>query len=119
MKDINNSDMEKMLLTGKTIDELIQMKMEEEYKALLAKPKPKIGKVEDISKLSPSSVFSKESVFKVFNKVNGMESYINGIQAEAMLGMQETAREALLNGRTKAFVTDNSYVEFLYAKTVV
>ena len=119
MKDINNSDLEKMLLTGKSIDELIQMKMEEEYKALLAKPKPKFEKVEDISKLSSSRVFSKESVFKVFNKVNRVESYINGVQAEAMLGMQETVREALLKGRTKAFVTDDAYVEFMYAKTVV
>ena len=31
MKDINNSDMEKMLLTGKSLDELIQMKIQEDY----------------------------------------------------------------------------------------
>lgn len=119
MKDINNSDVEKMLLTGKSIDELIQMKMEDEYKALLAKPKPKIEKVEDISRVDSNIVFSKNSIFKVFNKLNGMETYINGIQAEAMLGMQESVREAFLKGNAKAFVTESAYVEFMYAKTVV
>ena len=119
MKGINNSDAEKMLLTGKSIEELIQMKMEEEYRVLLAKPKPKVEKVQDISKIDSSVVFSKDSIFKVFNKSNGLETFINGIQAEAMLGMQESVRDALLKGKTKAFVTDCAYVEFVYAKTVV
>ena len=119
MRDINNSDAEKMLLTGKSIDELIQIKMEEDYKKMRNMVKPKIEKVEDINKLPKNIVFSKNAVFKVFNKNTGQESFINGIQAEAMLGMQETVRESLLNGKIRAFVTDGAYVEFVYAKTVV
>jgi len=119
MKEINNADVEKMLLTGKSIDELIQLKIEEDYKALKCVEKPKSVKIFDISKLNKEIVFSKSAVYKVFNKNNRQESFVNGIQAEAMLGMQESVREALLNGRVKAFVTEDSYVEFVYAKTVV
>lgn len=121
MKDINNSDMEKMLLTGKSIDELIQMKIQEDYKSIQeeAKKAPKIVKVEDISKLPQSLIFSKVSVYKVFNKNTRTESLINGIQAEAMLGLQETVREALLKGKIKAFVSGDVYVEFMYAKTTI
>lgn len=119
MKDINNADAEKMLLTGKSIDELIQMKIQQDYKALQEKAKnvPKIKKVENISELPRDLIFSKSSVFKVFNKINGTESLVNGIQAEAMLGMQETVREALLAGKISAFISGDSYVEFMYAKT--
>lgn len=121
MKDINNSDMEKMLLTGKSIDELIQMKIQEDYKSIQeeAKRTPKIVKVEDITKIPQSLIFSKASIYKVFNKNTRVESLINGIQAEALLGLQESVRDALLNGRIKAFVAGDVYVEFMYAKTVI
>lgn len=121
MKDINNSDVEKMLLTGKSIDELIQMKIQQDYKALQEKAKnvPKEHKIENISEVPHSLLFSKFSIFKVFNKINQTESLVNGIQAEAMLGMQETVRNALLNGKISAFISGDSYVEFMYAKTMV
>lgn len=120
MKDINNSDVEKMLLTGKSIDELIQMKIQQDYKELQERAKnvPKIRKVTNISELSKNLIFSKSSVYKVFNKINQTESLINGIQAEAMLGMQETVKSAILAGKINAFIAGDSYVEFMYAKTV-
>lgn len=121
MKDINNSDVEKMLLTGKSIDELIQMKIQQDYKTLQEKAKniPKVRKFENISEVPKNLLFSKSSVFKVFNKINGTESLVNGVQAEAMLGMQETVRDALLAGKINAFISGDSYVEFMYAKTTV
>ncbi|MCM1009563.1 MAG: hypothetical protein NC390_01625 [Fusobacterium sp.] len=113
--------MEKMLLTGKSIDELIQMKIQEDYKSIQeeAKKAPKIVKIQDISKVPPALIFSKASIYKVFNKNTRVESLINGVQAEAMLGLQETVRQALLNGKIKAFVASDVYVEFMYARTVV
>lgn len=86
MKDINNSDMEKMLISGKSIDELIQMKIQEDYKSLREEIKktPKIEKITDISKVPMSLIFSKAAVYKVFNKTTRTESLINGIQAESM-----------------------------------
>lgn len=121
MKDINNSDAEKMLLTGKSIDELIQMKIQQDYKAIQEKIKnvPKVRKIENISEVPKSLIFSKQSVYKVFNKTNGTESLVNGIQAEAMLGMQESVRDSLLAGRIGAFISGDSYVEFMYAKANV
>lgn len=117
MKDIDNADVEKMLLTGKSIDELIQMKIQQDYKELQEKVKntPKKVNQTDISKVPPEILFSKSSVFKVFNKTNQTENYINGIQAEALLGMQETVRKALVSGKISAFISGELYVEFLYA----
>lgn len=120
MKDINNSDVEKMLLTGKSIDELIQMKIQQDYKELQERAKnvPKIRKVTNLAEVPKNLIFSKSSVYKVFNKINQTESLINGIQAEAMLGMQETVKSAILAGKINAFIAGDSYVEFMYAKTV-
>ena len=119
MKDINNSDMEKMLLTGKSLDELIQMKIQEDYTSIRNIPPKKIQKIEDISKLSKEIIFSKSSVFKVFNKSTRMESFMNGVQAEALLGLQDNLRDSLVSGKIRAFVSGDSYVEFMYAKTAV
>ncbi len=121
MKDINNSDMEKMLLTGKSIDELIQMKIQEDYKSIQkeAKKKHKVEKIVDIAKVPRTLIFSKASIYKVFNKNTRVESLINGVQAEAMIGLQETVRDALFNGKIKAFVAGDVYVEFMYARAVV
>lgn len=119
MKEINNSDMEKMLLTGKSIDELINMKIQEDYKTIREMPQPKVQKVEDITKLTPDVIFSKKAVFKVFNKITRTESLVNGIQAESMLGLQENVRTSLLSGQIRAFIAGDSYVEFMYAKTMV
>ncbi len=117
MKEINNSDAEAMLLSGKSIDELIQLKIQEDYKAIRDFKPLKPEKVEDISKLSKNVLFSKASVFKVFNKISRTESYVNGIQAEALLGLQNSVKEALLAGKIRAFIAGDLYVEFLYAKT--
>ena len=72
MKDINNSDVEKMLLTGKSIDELIQMKIQQDYKELQerAKKVPTVRKIDNIADVPRDLIFSKLSVFKVFNKFN-------------------------------------------------
>jgi len=119
MKNINNSDMEKMLLTGKSLDELIQIKIQEEYKAIRESKPVELQKVNEISKLSENEIFSKNAVFKVFNKNTRCESFINGVQAEAMLGMQEDARKSIISGKIDAFVANDCYVEFMYAQTQV
>lgn len=119
MKDINNTDAEQMLLTGKSIEELIQMKVQQDYKELLQKAKkPKeVKKFEKITEVPQELLFSQSSIFKVFNKVNQTENIINGIQAEALLGMQDSVRKALVSGKINAFVSGDLYVEFAYAKT--
>ncbi|MBQ3310626.1 hypothetical protein IJG72_00970 [bacterium] len=43
-------------------------------------------------------------------------SYINGLQAEALLGLDDVSREKLLKGETDIFSTENSFVKFEYTQ---
>lgn len=108
------NDVEQRLLNSASLDELIKIKMEEELKAELekAKEKPKKKIVTDISKVPPELIFSKEAVYKLFNRNNKTETFINGIQAEAMLGLQNNIREKIKLGQMDAFSTDNAYIKF-------
>lgn len=116
MKELSNKDKEKMLLTGKSLEELIEMKIQEEYKFAMNTPLPEVKKVTDITKLKINDIFSKKSTFKVFNKTTRTESFINGIQAEGMIGLQPNVREAIVNGKIHAFISGDNYVEFLYTE---
>lgn len=111
-KELN--DDEQKLLSHASIDELIKIKMEEELKEEIKKAKeiPSKQIITDISKVSDNLVFSKQAVFKLFHRINKTESYINGLQAEAMLGLQNAAREKIKSGQMDAFSTDTAYVKF-------
>lgn len=107
-------DIEKMLLNGASLDDLIKMKIEQEFKAAVNQGKqiPEKVKITDISKVPQKLIFSKQSVFKLFNKNTKTETFINGIQAEALLGVQNSVREKILKGETSSFATDDAYVKF-------
>lgn len=108
------NDDEQRLLNHASLDELIKMKMEEELKAELKKAKEKPVKqvVTDISKVPSDLIFSKKSVYRLFNRINKTETYINGVQAEAMLGLQNSIREKIQSGQMDAFSTDSAYIKF-------
>ncbi len=112
---------EDALISGKTIDELIKIKLKEEIQSAFTKVKVKFEKkrVFDIKSVPQSEIFGKKAVFKIFNKNNKTISYINGIQAESMLGMDNLTREKLLKGEAEVFSTDNSFVKFEYADIIV
>ena len=118
MKQPTNKDKEEMILKGISLDELISMKIEEDYKKMLKdiKKPVRISKITDLKKLTPEAIFSKKSVFKTFNKTTRTESYINGLQAEGLLGLQKDTREALVSGKIKSFISGDTYVEFLWAE---
>lgn len=109
---------ESALLSGKSIDELIKIKMKEEIKNTFEKVNktPKKVKIFDIKEIPSKVLFSRNSVFKKYNKQNDTISYINGIQAEGLLGLDETSREKLLSGKIEVFSTDNSFVKFEYSE---
>ena len=48
----------------------------------------------------------------MFNRTNGMQTNINGLQAEALLGVQNSLREKMLNGEAGSFAADDCYVKF-------
>jgi len=110
----DEKDIERRLLSHASLDELIKMKMEEELKAEFEKAKesPKIDIITDISKVPTHLIFSKQAVYKIFNRINKTETYLNGLQAEAMLGLQNSIREKIKSGQMDAFSTDCAYVKF-------
>jgi len=110
----DEQDLEQRLLSHASLDELIKMKMEEELKAEFDKAKemPKSVIITDISKVPTKLIFSKQAVYKIFNRLNKTETYINGMQAEAMLGLQNSIREKIKSGQMDAFSTDSAYVKF-------
>ncbi len=112
---------EDALLSGKSLDELIKMKMKEEIKSAFQKISTKFEKkrITDLKSVPKEYVFSKNSVFKKFNKRNNTISYINGIQAEGLLGLDDNSREKLQRGDIEVFSTDNAFVKFEYADIII
>ncbi len=107
-------DMEQVLLNNASLDELIKMKIEKEFKSNLAKQKQKKATkvIFDLKMVPKDMIFTKKSVFRVYNRINKTESLINGMQADAMIGIQSGVREKFLAGELTAFSTDDAYVKF-------
>lgn len=111
---MKNKDKEEMLLTGASLEELIKMKIEKEFMEDLkrSKQKPKKKVYTDIKKVPQNKIFSKEAVYKYFNRNTKCETNINGIQAEALIGVENQIREKMLKGELSAFTTDDAYIKF-------
>ncbi|MFA7659397.1 MAG: hypothetical protein WCY19_08180 [Candidatus Gastranaerophilaceae bacterium] len=111
---MTKKDAEERLLSHASLDELIKIKMEEELKAEFkkSKEKPEKSLITDIAKVPTDLIFSKHAVYRMFNRINKTETYLNGLQAEAMLGLQTAIREKIKIGQMDAFSTDDAYVKF-------
>lgn len=112
---------EDALLSGKSIDELIKIKMKEEIKNAFKNVSIKFEKkrIFDIKSIPEKELFGKNTVFKKFNKINKTIGYINGIQAEALLGLDNVSREKLKKGEIEVFSTDNAFVKFEYCEIII
>lgn len=110
----DENEIEQRLLSHASLDELIKMKMEEELSAKFEEAKKEQIKkvIKDISKVPADLIFSKYSVYKVFNRLNRTETYINGLQAEAMIGLQNSVRQKIKSGQLDVFSTPDAYVKF-------
>lgn len=111
---MKNNDAEHMLLNNASLDDLIKMKIEKEFMADLEKSKEKPQKkvYTNIKDVPREMIFSKNSVYRYFNRSTKCESFINGIQAEGLIGLQNNVRQSLLKGELSAFTTDDAYVKF-------
>lgn len=118
MKKEEEISNEARLLSQTSLDDLIKMKMEEELKNEFAKSKiePKKEVITDITKVPLDLIFSKGAVYKMFNRINKSETYLNGLQAEAMLGLQNNVREKIKSGQMDAFSIEDAYVKFEYVE---
>ncbi len=105
---------EEILLKNKSIDELIRIKMQEELKNAFNKRVGRQSKIliKNIKDVPVEKIFTKKSVFRVFNKETQVETLINGLQAEALLGMQNDVREKFKRKETDIFSTDTLFVKF-------
>ena len=115
MKDkIKNINSEEMLLNSASLEDLIRMKIENELNEELEKSKIKPEKktYNDIAEVPKELIFSVNATYKLFNRRTKCETYINGIQAEALIGLQHCVREKMLQGCLGAFATDDAYVKF-------
>ena len=113
-KGISMKDMEQVLLNNTSLDEIIKMKIEEEFKSNYKQEKQKITRktITELKDVPKEQIFSKNAVFRVYNRDNKTESLINGIQADAMIGIQTGIREKILEGSLTVFSTENTYVKF-------
>ncbi len=112
-----DENIEEMLLGKASLDDLIRMKIESEFQEEMKKAKEKKLNREKkfytkISEVPKEYIFSKYAVYKFYNRHNKQETYINGIQADALLGLQNNIRTKILNGEMSTFSTDDAYVKF-------
>lgn len=112
-----DEDIEEMLLSQASLDDLIKMKIEAEFKdemqrakELEAQRQPRV--YTKISEAPKEYIFSKYAVYKFYNRRTKLETYINGLQAEALLGLQNNIRNKILNGEMSTFSTDDAYIKF-------
>ena len=110
-------DIEQVLLSDTSFDELIKLKIDQEFKPKQTTNKYKSKLFTEIKDVPREKIFSKNTIFRVYNRKNLTQTCINGIQAEALLGIQTDIREKILSGTLTSFSTDDAYVKF--EKTVL
>ena len=112
-----DENIEEMLLSNASLDDLIRMKIETEFQDEMKRAKELKVKKEKkvytkIAEVPEGYIFSKYAVFKYYNRHNKQETFINGIQADALLGLQNNLRAKILKGELSTFSTDDAYVKF-------
>lgn len=114
MKKLNNID--DAIFANSSVDDLMIKKLNiEAQKELEAASNPNSLQpvsVVEFSKLPAKFIFSKFACYKVFNRKNKTENFINGIQAESFLGTSKNLRFKLINREISSFATDDVFVRF-------
>ena len=96
-----DKNVENRLLDGCQIDQLISRKIEEKIQRerILAQQRKNTKKVvvTDFQDVPQDMIFSHKAIYLVFNRKNQTESFINGVQAEGIIGMNADIRQNMLN----------------------
>ena len=113
-----DENIEEMLLSSASLDDLIRMKIEAEFNDEMKKAKEQKAKKEKrtytkISEVPKDYIFSKDAVYKYYNRDTKLETYINGIQAEGYLASDNFNRNKLLSGESSSFVSGENYIKFI------
>lgn len=108
-----NKEIEQILLNDSSYEKFVSTKVEKEFIQEINNPEIKKKKVvTDIKSVPKEKLFSKDAYYLVMNKKSKTKSYINGIQAEAFLGGQNSLREKFLTLNLDSFVNGDYYVKF-------
>lgn len=112
---MKKKEIQELMLMGTSLEDLIKLKIEQEFMNDMKKSEEKIESkiVTDLKKVPKNKIFSKDALYKIFNRNTKCETFINGIQAEALIGLQNNVREKLLNSELSAFTTDDAYIKFI------
>lgn len=111
-----NKNIEKILLNDQAYEKMLKTRIEKEFKRELMSASAAGKIITDIKKAPKDKLFTKSATYEVINKASKTKSYINGVQAEGYLGVQNTDRIKLLKGETDSFVCGNNFVKFIKIK---
>lgn len=117
----NSKEIEEKLLSDNSLNDLINKKLEEEVlKEMEESKQPKeLIVIEDFSQVPEKKVFSKQTIYKVFNRKHKTENYLNGIQTDGLIGIRKDIRNNLLAKNTDNFSVNDYYVKFFnYTKEI-
>jgi hypothetical protein len=101
-------------LKNTDIDKLIEQKIECEIQQEIddANKIKEITLIKDFSKVPRDKVFDNSATYKVFNRKTKKEAFINGPQAESLLGLNKSIRDDIENGYIDNFTMNEYYVRF-------
>ena len=111
-----NKDIEKLLLNDEAYEKFINTKIEKEFLKEVTQQDVQNKVITDIKSAPKELLFTKKAIYKVINKKSKTHSLINGIQAEAFLGAQNSDREKFLSLKTDFFVCGDNYIKFYKLK---
>lgn len=101
-----------------SFDELMMQKFAQEAKTEIEEEKNKIDNqlIEDFKLLPQKFIFSTKSVYKLFNRVNKTQSFINGAQFESYVANNPTLKKKLLDKKIDCFANEQYYIKFYNAR---
>lgn len=111
-----NKDIEKILLNEEAYDKFVSTKIEKEFLKEVTQVDEQNKVITDIKSAPKELLFTQKAIYKVMNKKSKTQSLINGIQAEAFLGAQNSYREKFLSAQTDFFVCGDNYIKFYKLK---
>lgn len=96
------------------IEKLIERKIENEIKSEIdeANKNREVILVKELNQVPKGKTFSLNSTYKVFNRKTKKESFINGAQADSLLGLNQSVRDDIESGYVDNFTVNEYYIRF-------
>lgn len=111
---LSSEDVETVMLCG--LAENVEQQLISELEAIKTHSQTTVlaekEAITDFTKLPLEAVFSQNAVYKLYNRDNGMEFYIDGKDLEARIGLDDTLYDKVQSRSVKVFGIDNSIISF-------